>query len=249
MTNQNDNPSLINRDVLAEVLSNFIDALKKAEDDFSTSLFNTFNNLVEIYKDSQISQEEKERILDLSRKLADEQMIATLDEDVAFFENFKCTSKNIKTFYNRYSKGEEFSYLISELKESEKIDKRYLLEAIKNYKHKSYMSCAMLLLSIIDARFLLTSEDENGLKRKLTSTLALEKLEEIKEEKTLDFVFLIETNTLFILCNMFKHAHNFKKEPDYINRNFLFHGLSKRRIDKYDCIKLFIICSYVNYLF
>ena len=39
---------------------------------------------------------------------------------------------------------------------------------------------------------------------------------------------------------LFESANGFRTEPDCLNRNYLHHGMSKRKVLKKDCIKLFI---------
>ena len=239
--------SQLNAEGMSEILSSFIEILNKASD-LESSFLKSMNEVVKAFGDLEVSEEEKLKILELSERLADEQILVTLDEDVSLYYESKFTKASIKRLYGNYTHGKPFSKLINELKMSEFINKTYLNEAISNYRSKRYLSCCMLLLSIIDSYFLSTNKDNNGNKRKMTNKLADEKIEEVKKEKTTDFVFLLRTNTLFFLKNVFMHGKDFKREPTYLNRNYLFHGFSKRKYNMYDCLKLFILCSYLDWI-
>lgn len=39
---------------------------------------------------------------------------------------------------------------------------------------------------------------------------------------------------------LFESARGFRDEPGTLNRNFLHHGMSKRKVLKKDCLKLFV---------
>ena len=51
---------------------------------------------------------------------------------------------------------------------------------------------------------------------------------------------LYATGLLSCLNTFFADGNDFRHEPDVINRNFIDHGMNRRRVRKKDCIQLFV---------
>ena len=67
------------------------------------------------------------------------------------------------------------------------------------------------------------------------------------------FLFIeIYPSLIEILKRLFvdgKYKFESKEEPPYINRNWLLHGQSSRKIERYECIQLFNVLDVMEYIF
>lgn len=111
------------------------------------------------------------------------------------------------------------------------------------FENKCYIACASLLISLIDGT-LISSKANNQQENRKTGSVAQKRIsDEILKDDTyrLPGLFhweLINLDTYIRL--VFERANNFTNEPPRINRNFLHHGMNKRRVLRKDCIKLFL---------
>lgn len=124
---------------------------------------------------------------------------------------------------------------------------RYLLnmfeEACTCFEEKCYTACASLLISLID-RELIQSRANTNQPNKKTGVHAGTRVSKAvlsDENYGLPGLFHLEFLSFKSYIDvLFENAHGFKNEPPCLNRNFLHHGLSKRKVLKKDCIKLFL---------
>lgn len=128
-------------------------------------------------------------------------------------------------------------------------EKQVFQEACKCFDMRCYTACASLLISLIDGE-LIRSRSNAKVENKKTGLNAGKKI--VKEKGNTDFygltgIFHLELlNFEAYLCTLFEGANGFKKEPKRLNRNYLQHGMSKRKVLRKDCVKLFI--AYKNIL-
>lgn len=132
--------------------------------------------------------------------------------------------------------------LRSELKERTS-NAAMLDEAIFCFDNQCYFACASLLTSFIDG--VLTSSPSNfSSNNKKTGDGASKKiLTELKKDDMLGLpgYFNLELlNFNSFMGTFFARANGFENEPSSLNRNYLHHGMSNRRITREDCIKLMI---------
>lgn len=120
---------------------------------------------------------------------------------------------------------------------------RLFNEACVCFDNRCYTACASLLVTLIDGE-LIRSRANALFNNKKTGSNAGKRI--IKEASKDDFYglsgyFHLELlNFESYIDTLFERADNFKKEPNRINRNYLHHGMSKRKILRKDCIKLFM---------
>lgn len=119
-----------------------------------------------------------------------------------------------------------------------KLRKDDLESAIYCFQNRQYKACSLLLFGLIEAKLIRkqTKEWRNvgiGAVKELRGQL------EEDEQTKMFFTSLCCANLLAYLETIFAKAENFKSEPAVINRNFVDHGMSTRRIRKRDCIQLF----------
>lgn len=123
----------------------------------------------------------------------------------------------------------------------EKISRDFLEEAIFCYENKKYTACASLLFSLIDAE--LISCKFNGTNKKVGKAAADKidrALKDVRNPNRGMVELLFWSNLNGLISEYFASANNFTNEGKKINRNFLLHGMTKHKVLKKDCIKLFI---------
>ena len=116
-------------------------------------------------------------------------------------------------------------------------------EAITCFDNRCYTACASLLVSLIDGELirsktlLTTNNKKTGLKA------GARVVENVSKDDIygLPGIFHLElVNYESYVNTLFARADNFIKEPKSLNRNYLHHGMSKRRVLRKDCIKLLL---------
>ncbi|MPM02397.1 hypothetical protein SDC9_48645 [bioreactor metagenome] len=143
----------------------------------------------------------------------------------------------------RYLKKSELELLFKDLY-TYKIKKLELDEAIKCFKSSCYKACAMIVISMIEQK-LLNFQDRNGeFDSKKVGGKAVSRFNTYMsnsggiDEKSIKY--LLYCNITVFLKKLFESANNFKDEPDFLNRNFIMHGMTKKKVRRKDCIKLFL---------
>ena len=139
-------------------------------------------------------------------------------------------------------KNVDFAELWSEIREESR-NKPVFSEACKCFENRQYTACASLLISLIDGELISSRENNKNKNRKTGSTAGSRVVEEKEKSEFygLKGYFNLEMiNFKAYIDLLFERAGNFEKEPKRVNRNFLHHGMSKRKVLRKDCIKLFI---------
>jgi hypothetical protein len=120
------------------------------------------------------------------------------------------------------------------------VNKKDLESAVFCFKNNQYKACAMLLCAMIEASLIKIQPKEQwrkvgrgAVRRFKEETIGIVSLEESK------ILCLRAANVLSFLYMLFDDANDFRSEPKHLNRNFIFHGMSKRDVRRKDCIKLF----------
>ena len=117
------------------------------------------------------------------------------------------------------------------------------IEAYMCFERKYYAACASLLISLIDGE-LISSESNLSFKNKKTGKTAGDRMVSatIKDEMYgLPGLFHLElVNYEAYISTLFASADGFSCEPKRLNRNYVHHGMNKRKVLRKDCIKLFL---------
>ena len=144
----------------------------------------------------------------------------------------------------------EMEKLFGIIMRTKRVKKTDFEEAVFDYKHRQYKSCALVLFSLVDATLirLQKKSDLNGKGRKvgLKAVKKVQRRIEKDVNKELFFTVMFCTNISACLEKMFESGNDFKQQPEVINRNFLDHGMLTRRVSRKDCIQLFLL--YYNML-
>lgn len=142
---------------------------------------------------------------------------------------------------------QEIFLIISKQKRVKKSDYR---EAVFDFEHKQYKSCALILFSLIDAMLIrlqkVSSLDgkRRGVGKK--AIVAAQKRAQSTNQSELFTVSLFYKNLFSCLNTVFDDGKDFKVQTDVINRNFVAHGMMRRQVTRKDCIQLFFL--YYNML-
>ena len=118
-----------------------------------------------------------------------------------------------------------------------------LNEAIQCFQNDCYTACASLLLSLVDGT-LISSFANGQFENKKTGSNAGQRIIDATSKNYFFFVPGIfgfqSINFQAYISQLFERANNFSNEPAWVNRNFVHHGMSNRKIVRLDCIKLFL---------
>lgn len=115
-----------------------------------------------------------------------------------------------------------------------------LNEALFCYENEKYKACTMLLFSLIDER--LISRKFLGYKDRWKTgggaINALKEHEKSQMENSVFLFYLMFINLIACLSALFKDTNNFTINCDFVNRNYLDHGMSEKKITNLDGFKV-----------
>lgn len=152
-----------------------------------------------------------------------------------------------------YCKNSDMLKLFDNIRTLKGVNKKDFEEAVFDYEHKQYKSCAMILFSLLDAKLIRMqrkSDINPRTKRRDSGIRAAENIKKrIESEQNIDkklFLLLSHKNLFSCLSAFFVGGDDFKVQPSLANRNFVDHGMLTKNIRKRDCIQLFLL--YYNFL-
>lgn len=146
--------------------------------------------------------------------------------------------------------GQKMEQIFEIISETKRVKKADFEEAVFDYNHRQYKSCALILFSLVDA-VLIRLQKKSDLKGKRRE-VGLRAVSKAKTRTETDinvqmlFIAMFYTNLFACLEKVFEGGKDFKNQPDVINRNFLDHGMMTKKVRKKDCIQLFLL--YYNML-
>ena len=123
-------------------------------------------------------------------------------------------------------------------------------ECCKCFDNKCYTACATLLISLIDGELIRSKANIAFTNRKTGAIASKRVITEVSKDDMYGLMGLFHLELInyeAFLNTLFERANGFEMEPKRMNRNFIQHGMSKRKILRKDCIKLFL--GYRNILF
>ena len=143
--------------------------------------------------------------------------------------------------------------LIEEIKKLKGVKKSDFEEAVFAYNNHKYKSCAMILLSLIDAKLIRMQKKEDrkkndgSRKNGIGAVKAISKHIERENDINSTLLLLMSYSNLFACLEViFEYGNDFKIQPVIPNRNFINHGMLTRKVLKRDCIQLLLL--YYNLL-
>lgn len=136
------------------------------------------------------------------------------------------------------------------IRSCKRVKKTDLEEAIEDFYNKKYKSCAMVLFSLIDAQLIRLQKRCSKLGRyRDVGEKAIRRARKrsgVDEHEEWLLLRLDYLNLFSCLEVLFANGNDFRKEPDVINRNYLVHGMMRRKVSRTSCIQLFLL--YYNML-
>jgi len=136
----------------------------------------------------------------------------------------------------------EVDFLISVLRDKG-TDESDLEEAEFCYNNQRYKACALVLFGIIESMLIRKQITRGDEWRKVTigAVKVIRGRYEVDTQGEDEFLAsLVYLNLFECLEVFFEKANDFKIEPPTINRNFIAHGMSRKKVTKMDCIQLFL---------
>lgn len=185
------------------------------------------------------TEEERQKILESHEKWGKYGWTWIPSAPIKIFHAPPLDIDDANTKAEQYCSSEEIEETFQKLR-TYNLQQNDLESAIYCYHNEQYKACALLLFGLIEAPLI---KRQKSAKPKVGSK-AVDRIKgQINEEEKskLFFTVLCCTNLFSCLEKVFENAHDFKVEPFVINRNFVAHGMSTRRIEKRDCIQLFFI--------
>lgn len=239
-------------------LKKLAESMKYAIPNYS-SLFNglasAFQELLKGITIPTVSEEKKQQLIDSYTEWG--RLGWTLPPD-AELSVFKYPPINGKDAYNRLrycTNDASMEKLFEKMVAMPNLKKSDLKEAIECFKSKYYKSCCLILFSMIDSRLIRSQIDSdrnrNGFRP--SGEKAVKKLfDRIEANHITDkmlFTMLDQVNLVEALKTFFSNGDDFKEQPKILNRNFLDHGMLYRKVNKKDCVMLFLLLyNFTNFL-
>lgn len=133
--------------------------------------------------------------------------------------------------------------LVEEIKDYKILSNHDLDEALFCFRKKHYKPCAYMLLSFIERLLIITAKQIKPTSHAYSGRATKIIYDDIDDKSYDHFEFdlLYCFNTLSCLNTLFESSNNFENEPNHINRHFMMHGMSNRKVSYHDCIKLFLL--------
>ncbi len=200
----------------------------------------------------QISKEEQDRLVAAYEKWAEYGWTQAPSGAIRQFDTPPENEYAANLFMRKELTKENIAFLFSSILEQKKVKKDDFEDAIGSFNSKQYKACCLLLFSLIDRLVakIQPSIDQNNQWRRIGNRM-IKRLKDMVEEKEGDglrllVIYLQQVNTIKCFEVLYKDYPGFTNEPKIINRNFVVHGMTKRKITKQDCLKVFLL--YYNLL-
>lgn len=164
-----------------------------------------------------------------------------------FPESKEFADKNMIPLCNK----ENIFNLVERIKEYEILNECDLDEALFCFKKKYYKPCAYMLLSFIERLLILSARKLDSNSQAFSNNAAKIIRKSINDEYHNQYApeLLCFFNTLSCLTSVYESSNGFLIEPDNVNRHFMMHGMSNRKISYLDCAKLFLLVHNLIFLF
>lgn len=210
---------------------------------------NTFNNVIKSINGSPLPKEEQEKVINLAIEYANLGMPYPINEQIDEFSSVApIDEKYVDELCAKYSKGEDFLEIEKSIAELKYVSEQQIDESIASFKNQEYYACCSILFGIIDRELISSQEPRNSKRRKAYKKEIVKSNIETPQKINHWWRLFLEINTLYLFYYYYKTADDFIDESvknyPVINRNFLMHGMTNRKITRNDCIKLFLfICN------
>lgn len=212
--------------------------------------------LSEMLKDiriPEISEERKQELIESHRQWGEYGWTINPCADIeTLYDSVPNSKKEADLAAMKYCSNKYMPSIFDEIRKCKRVKKSDFEEAVFTFDSSKYKSCAMILLSLIDAhliRFQRKSDLDAKHPRREVGLGAVNKAKARAEDnlsESMLFTAMFYANLFSCLSKVFEGGKDFKTQPQVINRNFLDHGMLTRRVTRKDCIQLFLL--YYNML-
>ena len=227
---------------IKEALSGFdYSAFLKNITDSLLSVSNYLSDIVKSIHIPTISEERKKELERSYKKWGEYGWTSNPFADDCMFDtipqNLQEADKSALRYCDNKSMEDLFETLLQRCKRKSDLE-----EAIACYKSKHYKASAMILFSLIDS-ILIRKQGKSTQRKTGVNAIRLYK-EDFEKSHDLTkklFTSLNKINLFKCMFVFFDDTSNFTKECPLVNRNYLDHGMTSKRVRKKDCIKLFLL--------
>lgn len=154
-----------------------------------------------------------------------------------------------------FSKSDKYETLKDKVKNLEFINEQQVEEAFLCFENGFYYSCISVLFEIIERELLSKQSIKIGSnnRRKTVDRKKISEMKEILSYESSISEYFIEMNFLYLSSYYFNDANDFIDESfdkfPVINRNYIAHGMTNRKVTKNDCVKLMMYIYYIDSLY
>lgn len=154
-----------------------------------------------------------------------------------------------------FSKSDKHETLKDKVKNLEFINEQQVEEAFLCFENGFYYSCISVLFEIIERELLSKQSIKIGSnnRRKTVDRKKISEMKEILSYENSISEYFIEMNFLYLSSYYFNDANDFIDESfdkfPVINRNYIAHGMTNRKVTKNDCVKLMMYIYYIDSLY
>ena len=154
-----------------------------------------------------------------------------------------------------FSKSDKYETLKDKVKNLEFINEQQVEEAFLCFENGFYYSCISVLFEIIERELLSKQSIKIGSnnRRKTVDRKKISEMKEILSYENSISEYFIEMNFLYLSSYYFNDANDFIDESfdkfPVINRNYIAHGMTNRKVTKNDCVKLMMYIYYIDSLY
>lgn len=154
-----------------------------------------------------------------------------------------------------FSKSDKYETLKNKVKNLDLKNDQQVDEAFLCFENGFYYSCISVLFEIIE-RELLSKQSlikgSNNRRKTVNKNKIEDEMKKLNSENSISEYFTA-FNFLYLTLCYFKDANNFIDESfekfPVINRNYIAHGMTNRKITKNDCVKLMMYIYYIDSLY
>lgn len=154
-----------------------------------------------------------------------------------------------------FSKSDKYETLKDKVKNLEFINEQQVEEAFLCFENGFYYSCISVLFEIIERELLSKQSIKIGSnnRRKTVDRKKISEMKEILSYENSISEYFIEMNFLYLSSYYFNDANDFIDESfdkfPVINRNYIAHRMTNRKVTKNDCVKLMMYIYYIDSLY
>lgn len=154
-----------------------------------------------------------------------------------------------------FSKSDKYETLKDKVKNLEFINEQQVEEAFLCFENGFYYSCVSVLFEIVERELLSKQSFKIGSnsRRKTVDRKKISKMKENLSYGNSISEYFIGMNFLYLSSYYFNDANDFIDESfdkfPVINRNYIAHGMTNRKVTKNDCVKLMMYIYYIDSLY